>query len=366
MKINFAVGNIEGFGGIKTTSEIASRLSKRGHTITVTLFEPQPTIFDWGGKIIYARTNFQSFKRKSVRLFNKLCGFKNDAYRFYSNQEDMIKVMPDCDINVAQHGGTVFAVYESKKGIPFIHLQHYDAMLFDKNSFVARKFNESMLLPIQRTVNSIWLHKKIKKEYRYNLPIINPGIDHKIFYPRKTKKGSKRKRVVSLGKDLKWKGFHDALRAIKIVRKEYPNLEFIAFGARPLKIKRPETHYKFYHNISDDELATLYSSADVVISPSWYESFPGPPIEAMACGAPVVTTKIGVGDYAINDKNCLVVPPKKPKSMASAILRLLSDEKLKKKFKKNGPKTAKKITWKKTTDKFENIFKKICLKNINK
>ena len=98
----------------------------------------------------------------------------------------------------------------------------------------------------------------------------------------------------------------------------------------------------------------LYSECDVVISASWYESFPLPPIEAMACGIPVVTTQYGIEDYAFDNINALVVPPRDPQSMADAILRLLDDNNLGLRLSEEGIKTAKKFTWENTVDKIEN------------
>jgi glycosyltransferase involved in cell wall biosynthesis len=76
----------------------------------------------------------------------------------------------------------------------------------------------------------------------------------------------------------------------------------------------------------------------------------------MACGIPVVTTPIGVEDYAVNEENCLVVPPRDPTAMANAISRLLSDQGLTERLSKEGLKTAGRFTWDKTTDAVERIF----------
>ena len=94
-----------------------------------------------------------------------------------------------------------------------------------------------------------------------------------------------------------------------------------------------------------------------MLCPSLYESFPLPPLEAMACGTPVVTTRIGTEDYAFNEKNCLVVPPRQPKAIAEAILRLLKDDSMQERFRKEGLKTAKQFTYDNTVDKLEKIFK---------
>jgi len=365
MKINVAVGTIEGFGGIKTLAEITKGLSKRGHQMSIVLIDPQPLIFDWGDqtKIIVARSTLESLKRKSVLALNKIYGFYNAPYRFYAEKDDLIKVMPECDINLSGNVGTVFAVYESKKGIPVHYLQHYESLIFkEQNIFMKEKFVESLSLPIYRIVNFIWLQGQLKQRHNLDVSIINPGLKSEMFYPRKVEKSST-KRIVSLAKNIEWKGFTDALEAVKLVREKYPEIEFVTYGARCFHYNNPPTQFKFRCNLSDDELANLYSSADVVISASWYESFPGPPFEAMACGVPVVTTSIGVEDYARDGFNCLIVPPKNPQKMAEAIIKILENSSLAEQLSQNASASVKKFTWEKTLDQFEQYFEEILRQN---
>lgn len=363
MRINFTIDYINPFGGMKTSAEVAKRLAERGHKITLTLVRPQNLIFDWGQEAVYTRSWSRHLFRKFIRIWNNLLGFDNKVYIFDSQREDLAKITPSCDINFAQHIGSVFAVFDSKKGIPFHHLQHYEPWCWPDDDFIKHKFEESLYLPIFRSVNSTWLHNKMKSEHNLDLPIINPGIDHNKFFPRTIKKRNLgKKRIVSFGKSLKWKGLDDLFEAMRLVFQKNSNIELILFGAQPLRYKRIDIPYKFLYNISDEELANLYSSADVVVCPSWYESFPGPPIEAMACGAPVVTTSIGVEDYAKNEENALVVPPRQPFKLAEAILRLLEDKQLSDKFREKGPETARQFTWEKTTDKFESLFKSLIFK----
>lgn len=105
-------------------------------------------------------------------------------------------------------------------------------------------------------------------------------------------------------------------------------------------------------------MATLYSSADVFIYPSYAESFGLPPLEAMACGVPVVTTDCkGNRDYAINDINCLIVPPGDPTALARAILKVLTNDKLRERLIENGIATAKQFTWDKVVNRVEEAFK---------
>lgn len=75
-----------------------------------------------------------------------------------------------------------------------------------------------------------------------------------------------------------------------------PEPPHVTTGGRRLPVKRV--------SLTDDELARAYSGAEVLVYPSLYEGFGLPPVEAMACGCPVITTDHGslqevVGDAAI-------------------------------------------------------------------
>ena len=63
-------------------------------------------------------------------------------------------------------------------------------------------------------------------------------------------------------------------------------------------------------------------------------------------------------DFAKDEVNALVVPPRNPKAAAKAVLRLLSDDGLAERIREKGLKTAKNFTWSKAVDKVEKIFLK--------
>jgi D-inositol-3-phosphate glycosyltransferase len=74
-------------------------------------------------------------------------------------------------------------------------------------------------------------------------------------------------------------------------------------------------------------LAALYRSADVVVCVPWYEPFGLVPLEAMACGVPVVATAVGgLVDSVVDGVTGLHVPPRRRAALGSALARLLSDE----------------------------------------
>ena len=70
------------------------------------------------------------------------------------------------------------------------------------------------------------------------------------------------------------------------------------------------------------ELARLYSEADVLINPTYEDNFPTVNIEALACGTPVITYKTGGSPEAIDEKTGVVVEQGNVVALANAIMQL--------------------------------------------
>jgi glycosyltransferase involved in cell wall biosynthesis len=99
--------------------------------------------------------------------------------------------------------------------------------------------------------------------------------------------------------------------------------------------------------VSDDDLRALYSACGVFVYPSLYEGFGLPPLEAMACGAPVITSRIPslietTGGAAI------LVSPKDVSSLAEEIVRVLQSEEKRRYFSQKGLEHASQFSWRKT------------------
>lgn len=106
------------------------------------------------------------------------------------------------------------------------------------------------------------------------------------------------------------------------------------------KILRP---YKY---VEDDELPALYSGAKALVYPPIYEGFGMPPVEAMACGTPVISSDRASLPWVVDDAGILVEPDSK--SLAKAIQKVLGDEKLREKMIQAGYKRARYFSWEKS------------------
>ncbi len=104
-------------------------------------------------------------------------------------------------------------------------------------------------------------------------------------------------------------------------------------------------------------LAELYSSSDLFVFASHIEGYGLPPLEAMACGTPVITTDCkGVKDFVVDGENSLLIPPKQPDVIAKSIIKLYNDSDLADKLIENGLETSQKFTWERVVDVFEKAF----------
>jgi len=83
---------------------------------------------------------------------------------------------------------------------------------------------------------------------------------------------------------------------------------------------------KFQGRVEHDLLPLYYSAADVLVVPSYYESFGLVALESLACGTPVIASRTGAMDILIQDgKTGLLLDTLSPRTLASAIQRLIID-----------------------------------------
>lgn len=116
-----------------------------------------------------------------------------------------------------------------------------------------------------------------------------------------------------------------------------------------------EKKVRFLGRVSDLELAVLYSLADVFAFPSFFEGFGVPPLEAMACGAPVITSNISSLPEVVGAA-ALTVDPHNIDELAKAITRLLGDEKLREGLRQKGFERVQLYTWPKSAQKMLDVY----------
>lgn len=125
------------------------------------------------------------------------------------------------------------------------------------------------------------------------------------------------------------------------------------------KARALKTEVIFTGYIPSEKLPSLYKSAKVFAFPSLYEGFGIPPLEAMACGTPVVSTNVSSLPEVVGDAAVTVQNPKSAAELADALDRAVYDENLIKQCTEKGFAQAEKFTWEKSAQSVINIYKEL-------
>lgn len=163
-----------------------------------------------------------------------------------------------------------------------------------------------------------------------------------------------RKRILFVGRfEESRKGFKYLLRALPLVRQQYPDARLIVVGAgRPEKFEGLMERYgvtgvEFKGFVSHEDKARYYASCDVACVPSTgKESFGYVVVEPMAAGKPVVASNIaGYASVMTSGENGILVEPRDPQALALALVRVLADPELQHRLGSQGMLDAQQYAW---------------------
>ncbi len=135
--------------------------------------------------------------------------------------------------------------------------------------------------------------------------------------------------------------------------------EKIAELRQLVRAHRMEQNVEFVGSIDQRELALYYAAADVCAVPSLTESFGLVALEAMACGTPVVATRVGGLQTVVSDASGLLVPPNDYVALAEAAARLLDDQELRTRLSAGARERAQQFTWGRVTDAIDEVYAEV-------
>ncbi|MFP4439699.1 MAG: glycosyltransferase family 4 protein [Chloroflexaceae bacterium] len=116
---------------------------------------------------------------------------------------------------------------------------------------------------------------------------------------------------------------------------------------------RDQVHFVGY--LDEEELPLWYAAARLFVFPSLYEGFGMPPLEAMACGTPVVTSNSSSLPEVVGDAG-LMVAPTDVDALAAAIMRLLNDDFLHADLRERGLRRAQQFAWRTTAERTRDAY----------
>ncbi|MEO3870845.1 glycosyltransferase [Nonomuraea sp. B12E4] len=137
--------------------------------------------------------------------------------------------------------------------------------------------------------------------------------------------------VLSIGRMVPRKGVDTVIRALRLL----PGTELVVAGGHPddaeaVRLRElavanaVERRVHLIGSVPREHVPALMRAADVVVTVPWYEPFGMVPIEAMACGVPVVAS--AVGGHLDTVAGCgVLVPPRRPRALARALREVLGD-----------------------------------------
>ncbi len=119
-----------------------------------------------------------------------------------------------------------------------------------------------------------------------------------------------------------------------------------------------ETEVDFLDFVPDEELAALFAACDAFVFPSLYEGFGLTPLEAMACGAPVVCSNASSLPEVLGDA-AVLVNPRQVGEIAAAVERVITDRALREELRAKGIAQAAKFSWERAARETLAVYEKI-------
>jgi glycosyltransferase involved in cell wall biosynthesis len=212
----------------------------------------------------------------------------------------------------------------------------------------------------------------VPKKDKPKAHVVYNGVDTDVFkrYPKSSPKVADLidefsfhgQTVICNGRFVPQKGQIYLMRALSLISKggETPNLLLLGKGPMEPELRhtaeRLGINLAIRSDISDDKLAYYYSACDVAAAPSLYEPASLAALESMACELPVVASKIG-GLPEMVDGCGIFTKPKKPRSIADALVQVLSDPKKAEVMGKMGRKhVIANHSWDRIAKRYEELF----------
>jgi glycosyltransferase involved in cell wall biosynthesis len=208
---------------------------------------------------------------------------------------------------------------------------------------------------------SRWLMRKVEQSILapavHEARVIPYGIDLSVFHPAEDRRAVRA--ALGLPPDAKillfaangirrslWRDFEMMRAAVARVAERMSGqaVLFLALGddAPPERIGRATVQFVPYQK-DPKVVARYYQAADVYVHAARADTFPNVVLEALACGTPVVATAVGgIPEQVEEGVTGFLVPPGDAEAMAAAVVALLADEALRKRFGENAAQEARK------------------------
>jgi glycosyltransferase involved in cell wall biosynthesis len=265
--------------------------------------------------------------------------------------------------------------------LPYLLLKTSGRSLY--SSRIHRWFDTISVYGLRRAQRIIAVSHFLKRELIHHtgipeerIDVIYEGVDHDFFHPQ-TVPTSFRERygldkrwryVLYVGSEQPEKNFLTLVRAFAALRMRRRDVKLVKVGQPEFRSER-ETAVMLIRQLGIEEdvlflehmgkeLPLMYNACDLFVFPSRFEGFGFPPLEAMACGIPVICSDAGALPEVVGDAALLVSPMNREK-LVDVMEQMLSDRSLRKEYVARGIENARRFNWDITAQKTIEVYKQV-------
>jgi len=318
-------------GGSKIILEHANKLTKMGHEINLISHYPKPDWFPLEQNVNFIQVPWDNILCESI---------------------------PECDVIIATYWREIYECVEQKKA-PVIYFEQGDFHLFDLEKLDARTYQyikkQLETIKFVYTISS-FAQLKLKEVYGADSIVIPNAVNDKVFYYEPHQQNKNITIALIGSEEAEFKRVGNILDAMEIVKNKGYNIEIKWITPTIPKERKIEAIV----NPPQIEIGNTLRRADIYICASMYEAFCLPVLEAMTCGAAVITTNNGGNmDFVENNKNAILIEKDNIQDIVEKIEMLLNNELLRKSIAENAVEKSKQYSWDITMEKIIEYYKDV-------
>ncbi|HEY82577.1 MAG TPA: glycosyltransferase family 4 protein [Dehalococcoidia bacterium] len=330
--------------------------------------------------ILIVTTEKSGLDKYSQEIARRLKVRKIESRRYLSLLESyrlsrMIQRLDDI-VHLPNQNFARYAIFLKSPFIITVHDLVRSCFGFDRETLAERVLLKLDKMGIKRashviavshcTKNDLVSYLKIPQQ---KISVIYNGVDHDVFKPYDVKPLDN-PYILYVGSERPRKNLGRLFYAFAKLKRDFPELKLVKVGEpgrsgkyrtqvlRQLDNLGITREVIFVGHLTGAELARYYSGAALLAYPSLYEGFGLPPLEAMACGCPVVTSNTSALPEVVGDAG-IMVDPYDSNSLAQAMARVLTDKNLREEMVRKGFEQARKFSWEETARQTQEVYNKV-------
>jgi glycosyltransferase involved in cell wall biosynthesis len=326
VRITFVLPFINLTGGVRVLLDYANWLHNAGHETTI-VYPSWPYRFQYTRRQQWIEFQKHRSQKAAIPWFDLRCPLL---------RVPLIRTvfLPRADLVVATAWPTVHDVLRlhPSRGKKLHLVFHHESGTGPED-----RIRATYSLPFYRIAFSNVIRETAERQFGCRVHAVVPnGVDTALFFPDGQ---VEEKSVLFLFHPDPRKGAAAGIDALSRLHERVGDIRVRVCGT--VRPERLPDWMPFEFHPDDATLRQRYSSATALLYPSRYEGFGLPPLEAMACGCPPVTTPVGaIPEFAVNRRNALIAAVGDIDGLVDALQELIYDSALRRRLSLEGLRTA--------------------------